>query len=431
MPWIDLCNIGGMAILLRTLALFAFLGIFASSPAQADSGIPGGSLVQHVAGASADTTGNRQEAKWQVSANTATSFLTKLEKITGTLPSRDAKPEAGISVTSTGYLSVNPNALTSILKLPPRNKIPGSPIAPKIRIRQYKIQKADGTLTPGYKAGSTFVEIKMPHPTADRGTLKPRIVVPDHIVDKLINPKFMASEKNRNLLVKTLSEGKTPKGAKETRLILDVFHQLAKKGKKAFQLNAKGQIRTEVNIKYARDAYQHDLKIDGKHIGVQFTFDRNVTYDNKSTLGNKHRVVEVKIPNAFANKSVVNSEIVARKKLLRVAQRAKNQGDIAKHKESIASLQTIKEIIGLQGFLSKHQLAGFPAWKGKFANRANFAKLKPLKNSLKVKQRIGFLPLKFQKKKDLRKARKLRHKTYTPRNTNKHKANKAIVRRGP
>jgi hypothetical protein len=207
--------------------------------------------------------------------------------------------------TSTDYVEFDHDILTNIVNVPEAEEQPEHTITTKGRKREYE-----------HLRGKVFVEVKMSHPEFDGVTLKPRILATKKQAKRLFNPKYMAKKSNRAAITKALmkTSGKldTPDEAKTRKLVeamVGTIHETLEE--EGGYSGTKKRVDTRVNIKYRRTAYEFPLRLYGKDLDLQVTFDRDIRMtgpDGKEMRMRKGAMtVETKIPVPYSTWTIAET----------------------------------------------------------------------------------------------------------------------------
>lgn len=243
------------------------------------------------------TTGARIEKKWTVNTKKLSlnlnQFKKDLEPLGLDIKLRDQKKEGFENITETIYLE----------KIQVRSELEHDPLSLKIRIRKYGFTpKNSKDYKPEYAEFTkdhSFLEFKVPDARYKGAVFKPRMYLPDSLIDLIGKPDFL----NRSTEIqKTAIKLNLNKYADEATIkaMLEAL-QMAQKDHVHFTEVAK-------NI-YVRDSYSitfHDQKTDHK-FDVQMTLDQNIKMDllteNKTIEAYKptDSVIEIKIPTEYSS----------------------------------------------------------------------------------------------------------------------------------
>ena len=243
------------------------------------------------------TTGARIEKKWTVettklSENLA-AFGENLATIGLEIKLRDQKKLGSKNITDTIYLE----------KIQVRSQNKKMPLSLKIRVRKYgyspessvnyKVEYAEFT------KNHSFIEFKVPDSRYNGAVFKPRLYMPDVLIQQIGTSKFI---KNFKQITKTALELNVPKYADEVTVksMLEAI-KIALEEKVSFKKIAE-------NI-YARDSYSitfFDSKTN-RSFDVQMTLDQNISMkllsENKTIEAYKptDSVIEIKIPTEYSS----------------------------------------------------------------------------------------------------------------------------------
>lgn len=278
-----------------------------------------------------DTTSLRQEVKFVVKTVEIENSLQILEKyFQSRFNNRDKPIEGYANITSTHYMTVGKYIQN------------GKNLSAKVRFRKYYVRNLDDTnwknlvVSKGLEDRS-WLELKIQHPEFDNVVFKPRLLILDKDVDKLITEKYFDYKEG---IIRRLKELNPLKHSDVDKFVAYFDALYTTPSMKAENMFAQTQYeRTSYSIKLAaRD--QPDEKID-----IQITLDQHIRLTRLED-GRKYNVydpdetvVEVKIPVLYA-------------KLTDADQQA------------LPELSEIKKFIEM---LSQKHLAKYPANKGKMS----------------------------------------------------------------
>ncbi len=243
------------------------------------------------------TTGARIEKKWTVNTKKLSLNLNQIKKdleLVGLdIKLRDQKKEGFENITETIYLEkIQVNSLSA-----------NEPLSLKIRVRKYgftpKSSKDYKAEYAEFTKDHSFLEFKVPDARYKGAVFKPRMYLPDNLIQLIGKPEFLTRARE---IQKTAIELNLNKYADEATIkaMLDAL-KMAQKDQVHFTEVAK-------NI-YVRDSYSitfHDQKTD-RQFDVQMTLDQNIKMnlltENKTIEAYKptDSVIEIKIPTEYSN----------------------------------------------------------------------------------------------------------------------------------
>ncbi|MCC2678234.1 MAG: hypothetical protein K0R29_810 [Pseudobdellovibrio sp.] len=236
-----------------------------------------------------DTTALRQEVKFVVKSTQLESYLPVLEKYFGErFKNRDKAPEGYANITSTNYMTVGKYIQN------------GKRLSAKVRFRKYftralaDVQWRNLIVQPEL-ADRSWLELKIQHPEFDNVVFKPRLIIYDKDIPKLITEKYFDYKEG---IVKRLLE-LNPKKAEDVRKFIAYFDAL-------YTTPAMRVENMFAQTQYERTSYSIKLKNGDTTIDVQITLDQNVRLTRLkdgsqfNAYGADETVVEVKIPVQYA-----------------------------------------------------------------------------------------------------------------------------------
>lgn len=245
--------------------------------------------VRAFQGEAQDTTSLRQEVKYVVKSTQLESYLPVLEKFFGErFKNRDKAPEGYANITSTNYMTVGKYVQN------------GKWLSAKVRFRKYftralaDVQWRNLIVQPEL-ADKSWLELKIQHPEFDNVVFKPRLIILDKDIQKLITEKYFDYKDGIVARLKELN----PKKLEDVQRFIDYFDAL-------YTTPAMRVENMFAQTQYERTSYSIKLKSGDKTIDVQITLDQNVRLtrlkDNSpfNAYGPDETVVEVKIPVQYA-----------------------------------------------------------------------------------------------------------------------------------
>ena len=268
-----------------------------------------------------DTTSLRQEVKYVVKTAEFDSYVPVLEDFFKARFKNRDKPEEGFAnITSTRYMTVAKYIQN------------GKKLSAKVRFRKYLTRKLTDT---GWKqllvseklADRSWLELKIQHPEYANVVFKPRLLIFDKDVEKLITEKYFDYKDAILLRLHEINPGKEA----DIQKFADFFNALyTTPAMRVENMFAQTQYeRTSYSIKLNRPDRPEEA------IDVQITLDTNIRLkrlkDGKefNVYGPDETVVEVKIPVQYAKLAVADlqalPELAEIKKLIAMLTEKHNQ----------------------------------------------------------------------------------------------------------
>lgn len=249
-----------------------------------------------------DTTSLRQEVKYVVKTSDFESYLPRLQSFfQNRLKNRDKAADGFANITSTQYMSVGKYIQN------------GKRLSAKIRFRKYFTRALTDVRWKNLTVAETltdrsWLELKIQHPEFDNVVFKPRLLIYDKDIEKLITEKYFDY---KDIIVRRLKEINPGKDADIAKFINYFDALYTTPSMKAENMFAQTQYeRTSYSIKLNRPD-KPDEKID-----VQITLDQNIRLkrmkDGKefNAYGPDETVIEVKIPLQYAKLSQADLAII-------------------------------------------------------------------------------------------------------------------------
>ncbi len=263
-----------------------------------------------------DTTSLRQEVKYVVKTLDFDSYLPVLENyFRERFKNRDKPLEGFANITSTRYMSIGKFIQN------------GKELSAKIRFRKYFTRELTDTkwknlMVSEKLADRSWLELKIQHPEFDNVVFKPRLLILDKDIDKLVTDKYFDYKTGLIARLKELNPTKHADVEKFEAYFDALYTTPAMKVENML-----------AQTKYERTSYSIKLNHPdkpGEKIDIQITLDKNIVLirlkDNKSfnVYAPDETVVEVKIPVQYAklSESDLNAipELAEVKKLLEMLQ---------------------------------------------------------------------------------------------------------------
>lgn len=236
-----------------------------------------------------DTTALRQEVKFVVKSTQLESYLPVLEKAFGErFKNRDKAPEGFANITSTNYMTVGKYIQN------------GKRLSAKIRFRKYFTRALSDVqwrnlIVQQELSDRSWLELKIQHPEFDNVVFKPRLVIYDKDIPKLITESYFDYKEG---IIRRLME-LNPKKTDDVNKFIAYFDAL-------YTTPAMRVENMFAKTQYERTSYSIKLKHGDSTIDVQITLDQNVRLTRLkdgsqfNAYGPDETVVEVKIPVQYA-----------------------------------------------------------------------------------------------------------------------------------
>lgn len=278
-----------------------------------------------------DTTSLRQEVKYVVKTPDFDAYLKVLENFfQNRFKNRDKPTDGFANITSTRYMTVAKYIQN------------GKKLSAKVRFRKYYTRELSDAqwrnLVVSEKlADRSWLELKIQHPDFDNVVFKPRLLILDKDVDKLITEKYFDYKEGILRRLHELNPGKEA----DIEKFAGFFHAL-------YTTPAMRVENMFAQTQYERTSYSIKLNQPGKPdepIDVQITLDTNIRLtrlkDRKqfNVYGADETVVEVKIPVQYAKLTEADLQV-------------------------LPELVEIKKLVTM---LSEKHLQKYPANKGKMS----------------------------------------------------------------
>lgn len=279
-----------------------------------------------------DTTSLRQEVKFVVKTADFENYLSVLENFfQERFKNRDKPAEGFANITSTRYMTIGKYIQN------------GKQLSAKVRFRKYFTRALTDThwknlVVAKALAGRSWLELKIQHPEFDNVVFKPRLLISDKDVEKLITEKYFDYKEGILKGLKELNVGKES----DIEKFLGYFDAL-------YSTPAMKTENMLAQTQYERTSYSIKLRRPGRPqevVDVQITLDQNIRLtrlkDGKkfNAYGADETVVEVKVPLEFAKMSEADllalPELAEIKKLIEMLDRKhvaiypKNRGKMSK-----------------------------------------------------------------------------------------------------
>lgn len=285
--------------------------------------------VRAFQGGAQDTTSLRQEVKFVVKTTDLESYIPLLEKAFGPrFKNRDKAPDGFANITSTRYMTVGKFIQN------------GKKLSAKVRFRKYFVRDLNDVnwrnlkVTPTL-ADHSWLELKIQHPEFDNVVFKPRLLIEDKDIDKLITEKYFDYKDGILQRLREMNPGK-PEDVEKFAAYFDALYSTpAMKTENMF-----------AQTQYERTSYSIKLRNGDTLIDVQVTLDQSVKLTRLkdgsqfNAYGNDETVVEVKIPVQYAQLSPADlaqiPELAEIKKFIEMLDRKhvpkypKNKGKMSK-----------------------------------------------------------------------------------------------------
>jgi hypothetical protein len=261
----------------------------------------------------ANTTTLRKETRYTVDVDDWKTVEEELKAhYQGAWTFRDESKLGRTNVTTTDY--------SEIIQLPP--KFGNLSQSARLRIRSYGT-RPEGTREPLVKEGTfvdySKVELKIDHPTEEGVVYKPGLEMKNTDIAALFRDKDTFDRNVERIRAESKNLTRVDRHGNEYRVndpdivdqMLVVIGELQKARTRGENARFENWVQNVSNVQYERTAYQINLAdIHGTKIPVQITVDKNIDYKKPYQDGGvlaafepDHRVIEVKVPLAFAKMS--------------------------------------------------------------------------------------------------------------------------------
>lgn len=236
-----------------------------------------------------DTTALRQEVKFVVKTAQLDRYIPVLERVFGErFKNRDQAPEGFANITSTNYMTVGKYIQN------------GKSLSAKVRFRKYFTRALSdihwrNLIVQPELTDRSWLELKIQHPEFENVVFKPRLVIYDKDIPKLITEKYFDYKEG---ITKRLLE-LNPKKTDDVKRFIAYFDAL-------YTTPAMRVENMFARTQYERTSYSIKLKNGDSTIDVQITLDQNVRLTRLkdgsqfNAYGADETVVEVKIPVQYA-----------------------------------------------------------------------------------------------------------------------------------